>query len=123
MTDTIIDISGISKSFGASPVLANLDWRVRPGQVIGLLGRNGAGKSTLIECMLGLRDTDAGRVSVYGEEVENLSAAVRANIGYVPQKSDLFEWLTPVQMLDYFKALYPRWNVAKTEALLTRWGF
>jgi ABC-2 type transport system ATP-binding protein len=31
----------------------------------------------------------------------------------VPQKSDLFEWLTPRQMLDYFKALYPRWNDAK----------
>jgi ABC-2 type transport system ATP-binding protein len=41
----------------------------------------------------------------------------------VPQKSDLFEWLTPRQMLDYFKALYPRWHDAKVDALLERWGF
>jgi ABC-2 type transport system ATP-binding protein len=41
----------------------------------------------------------------------------------VPQKADLFEWLTPDQMLDYFKAMYPRWNAAKVEGLLSRWGF
>jgi len=35
----------------------------------------------------------------------------------------LFDWLTPLQLLDYFKALYPRWNDSKVEALLARWGF
>ncbi|MDL2358075.1 MAG: ABC transporter ATP-binding protein, partial [Pseudomonadota bacterium] len=55
--------------------------------------------------------------------VANLSAEVRANIAYVPQTPDLFDWLTPRQMLDYFKAMYPRWNGAKVDALLLRWGF
>ena len=123
MTHALIDVSSISKYFGSTPVLVNLDWQIMPGQVIGLLGRNGAGKSTLLECMLGLRETDGGKVAVFGEDVACLSAQTRANIGYVPQKSELFEWLTPLQMLDYFKALYPRWNDEKTEALLTRWGF
>ena len=94
-----------------------------PGQVIGLLGCNGAGKSTLLECLLGLRELDGGAVRLYGEDVRKLSDATRARIGYVPQKSDLFDWLTPRQMLDYFKALYPRWNEAKVNGLLGRWGF
>ena len=123
MSTPIIDAVGISKSFGGPAVLRDLDWAIRPGQVVGLLGRNGAGKSTLIECLLGLREIDSGTVTIDGASVDNLLDATRARIGYVPQKSDLFEWLTPVQMLDYFKALYPRWNDAKVEALLSRWGF
>ena len=41
----------------------------------------------------------------------------------MPQTPDLFDWMTPLQMLDYFKALYPHWNGAKVDALLARWGF
>jgi len=123
MNIPIVRLSSISKHFGRSTVLDGLDWQVMPGQVIGLLGRNGAGKSTLLECLLGLRETDGGSVTIYGEDVNALSDATRARIGYVPQKSDLFEWMTPRQMLDYVKALYPRWNDAKVDALLARWGF
>lgn len=123
MSTAIMHAEGVTKSFSGHAVLNGLDWEVTPGQVIGLLGRNGAGKSTLIECLLGLRETDAGTVSIYGDDVGYLSEATRARIGYVPQKSDLFEWLTPDQMLNYFKALYPRWNEAKVEGLLERWGF
>lgn len=123
MSTAIMHAQGVTKSFSSHAVLNGLDWHVKPGQVIGLLGRNGAGKSTLIECLLGLRELDAGHVSIYGEDVSNLSEETRARIGYVPQKSDLFEWLTPDQMLAYFKALYPRWNEAKVEGLLERWGF
>jgi ABC-2 type transport system ATP-binding protein len=123
MSTPIIQLASISKQFGSTAVLNQLTWQVMPGQVIGLLGRNGAGKSTLLECLLGLRETDGGSVTIYGEDVNALSDATRARIGYVPQKSDLFEWLAPRQMLDYFKALYPRWNDAKVDALLARWGF
>ena len=123
MSTAIMHAEGVKKSFPGHEVLNGLDWELKPGQVIGLLGRNGAGKSTLIECLLGLRETDAGQVSIYGEDVAHLSEATRARIGYAPQKSDLFEWLTPDQMLGYFKALYPRWNGAKVEGLLGRWGF
>lgn len=123
MTAPIIDIASIDKYYGNTCVLGALNWQIHPGQVIGLLGRNGAGKSTLIECLLGLRETDAGSVRIFGEDVNHLSSATRARIGYVPQQSDLFEWMTPQQMLDYFKALYPRWNAVKVAALLARWGF
>ena len=123
MNDPIVSLSGISKSFGQQPVLRSLDWSIPRGKVIGLLGRNGAGKSTLLECMLGLREVDAGKVTLYGAGVADLAPDVRAKIGYVPQKSDLFSWLTPAQLLDYFKALYPRWNEAKVSGLLARWGF
>ena len=123
MSTPIVQLSSIHKQFGSIPVLDGLDWQVMPGQVIGLLGRNGAGKSTLLECLLGLRELDGGSVRLFGEDVNALSDATRARIGYVPQKCDLFDWMTPRQMLDYFSALYPRWNAGKVDALLERWGF
>lgn len=123
MTAPIIQVSSISKRFGDQTILDRLDWSIQPGQVVGLLGRNGAGKSTLIECMLGLHEVDAGSVTIFGEDVANLSAGARAKIGYVPQAHGLFNWQTPDQMLAYFKSLYPHWNTPKVEALLARWGF
>lgn len=123
MKPLIVEISGLHKAFGKQQVLQGVDWSIEPGKVIGLLGRNGAGKSTLLECLLGLREADAGASLVYGEVATALSDHVRADIGYVPQQSELFSWLTPLQLLDYFKALYPRWNTAKVDGLMQRWGF
>lgn len=119
----IVQMSSVTKHFGSQRVLDSLDWQIAPGQVVGLLGRNGAGKSTLLECLLGLRETEFGTVKLFGEDSTTLSEAARARIGYVPQKAELFEWLTPNQMFDYFKAMYPRWNTDKVEGLLSRWGF
>jgi ABC-2 type transport system ATP-binding protein len=123
MKAPVIEMSRVSRAYGEHAVLSGMDWTIQAGSVVGLLGRNGAGKSTAIECMLGLREIDSGSATVFGDSAARLSDATRARIGYVPQKSDLFEWLSPVQMLDYFKALYPRWNQAKVDALLARWGF
>ena len=123
MNASVVNIAAVSKSFGAQPVLDGVDWDIAAGKVVGLLGRNGAGKSTLLECTLGLREVDAGGVTLFGDPVARLSDATRARIGYVPQKPELFEWLTPIQLLAYFQAQYPRWNAAKVDGLLTRWGF
>ncbi len=123
MNAPIIEIVAATKRFDDHCVLNSLSWSVASGQVVGLLGRNGAGKSTLIECLLGLREVDAGTVTIFGEPAANLSEEARARIGYVPQNCDLFEWLTPYQMLAYFKGLYPRWNDRKVAELLVRWNF
>lgn len=123
MNTPIVNIEHLSKSYGRHAVLGPLSWQLAPGTVVGLLGRNGAGKSTLLECMLGLRAASEGKLTVFGEPVDALSDAARARIGYVPQQPDMLEWLTPMEMLDCFRALYPRWNGAKVDGLLARWGF
>lgn len=119
--NTAIKVRGLSKSFGTQPVLQQLDWEIEAGSIVGLLGRNGAGKSTLIECLLGLRDAQSGSVQLFGEDTLHLSEATKARIGYVPQSSELFQWLTPRQLMDYFRAFYTRWNEVKVNALMQRW--
>ncbi|WP_310388373.1 ABC transporter ATP-binding protein [Roseateles sp.] len=120
-TSAVVNLQGLSLSYGAQPVLQGLDWQLQPGQVIGLLGRNGAGKTTLLETLLGLREPQAGTVQLFGQNAADLDDTGRARIGYVPQQNDLFEGFTPDQLLSYFKSFYPRWNEAKVEGLMSRW--
>ena len=116
-----VSLQGLRVAYGRQTVLDGLDWALPVGQVVGLLGRNGAGKTTLIETLLGLRDADAGRAVLFGQSALALDDAARARIGYVPQRSDLFEWMTASQLLAYFRSFYPRWNTAKVDGLMARW--
>ena len=121
-TTPVAEIASMSLSYNlGEPVLKGLDWRLLPGQVVGLLGRNGAGKTTLLESLLGLREPQAGTVQIFQQPAQRLDDAARSRIGYVPQQSDLFESFTPAQLLAYFKSFYPRWNEAKVEGLMSRW--
>lgn len=122
MKQDIVELGALRKSFGKHVVLDNLTWTIELGRVIGLVGRNGAGKSTLLQCALGLLDIDAGTAKLFGDDATKLTDATRARLGYVPQDSNLFGWLTADQLLDYFKAFYPRWNGEKVSALLNRWN-
>lgn len=64
--EDVIQISGLSKSYSGKRVIENIDIRIRRGEIYGLLGANGAGKSTTVECILGTRRADAGKVSILG---------------------------------------------------------
>ncbi len=115
------ELRGLNLAYGAVPVLKNLDWTLFPGQVVGLLGRNAAGKTTVLESLLGLRDLQHGTVHLFGQPAEKLDDTQRARIGYVPQRSDLFEAFTADQLLGYFRSFYTRWNTSKVDGLLSRW--
>ena len=121
-TTPTAELAGVRLAYsGGEQVLRDLDWRLLPGQVVGLLGRNGAGKTTLLQALLGLHEPQSGVVQLFGQPVARLDDAARARIGYVPQQSDLFEAFTPDQLLAYFKSFYPRWNTAKVDGLMSRW--
>lgn len=119
--ETPLSVRGLTRHYDGKPVLDLLDLDVPAGTVLGLLGRNGSGKSTLLECALGLRGTTAGQARIFGVDALALGDGERARIGYVPQESNTFPWMTAQQMLDYFASFYPRWNAAKVHALMQRW--
>jgi D-xylose transport system ATP-binding protein len=67
--EPILELRGVSKSFGAVQALYQVDFHVAPGEVMALVGDNGAGKSTLIKCIAGIHPIDEGEVVFEGEPV------------------------------------------------------
>src|SRR5437764_1223118 len=65
----ILELRGISKSFGSVQALADVDFEVREGEVMALVGDNGAGKSTLIKCIAGIHPMDQGETFFAGQPV------------------------------------------------------
>jgi ABC-2 type transport system ATP-binding protein len=121
MTESIIEMSGVTKQFGKKVVLNDLTFRLRPGTVTGLLGKNGAGKTTLLKCALGLQTPQQGRITVFDEPVSQLSAASKARLGYVPQEISLYPWMKVRQIIAYTRAFYPRWNDVLLDRLVQEW--
>jgi branched-chain amino acid transport system ATP-binding protein len=81
VSEHVLSVRGISKSFGAIKAVQNVSFDVEPGEVLGLIGPNGSGKSTLFNCVLGQYRPDAGEVFINGESVSGLPAAQLNKLG------------------------------------------
>jgi ABC-2 type transport system ATP-binding protein len=99
----LAECSGVTKMFGSFTAVDNVNLRVGPGEIVGLLGANGAGKTTLLRMLLGLLRASAGRVALFGAPP---SRATRRRIGYVPQGLGLYDDLTAAQNLVFSAAVF-----------------
>jgi D-xylose transport system ATP-binding protein len=81
LTEPILRVQGLNKSFGAVHVLHDVDFAVYPGEVTALVGDNGAGKSTLIKCLAGIHGMDTGQLEWEGRPVTIASPAVASSLG------------------------------------------
>jgi ABC-2 type transport system ATP-binding protein len=97
----------LTKHYGGRRVVDNLDLRVPPGAVYGLLGRNGAGKSTTLKMLAGMVRPDYGKAELLGEDVDNLAPATRARIAYLAEGHPLYTWMTIRQAVDFTLSFYP----------------
>ena len=77
LSDPLLALKGFSKSFGAVEALKDVDFEIRSGEVVGLLGDNGAGKSTLVKAIAGVQPADSGEAEFEGRPVEPLQPAGR----------------------------------------------
>lgn len=105
-TDEVIVVDGLTRRFGAFTAVRDIHFKVRRGEIFGLLGANGAGKSTTFRMLCGLLPPSAGRLSVAGEDLRVAAAAARARIGYVAQKFSLYADLSVEQNLQFFCRSY-----------------
>ncbi|HEV3117856.1 MAG TPA: ABC transporter ATP-binding protein [Gemmataceae bacterium] len=116
-----LEVTGISKRFGALQALADVSLKLAPGQFRALLGENGAGKSTLVKCIMGTYHADAGTVRVGTAEVEvkNPRQAHALGLGMVYQHFTLVENMTVVENMVMAREHLPaiiNWR-AETEQL------
>ncbi len=95
---SVIEVKNVSKRFGATRAVDNVSLTVPPGCVFALLGENGAGKTTLIKMLLGLLKPDQGELRVLGQDSTRDSEAIRRQVGYVPERPVLYEWMTAAEI-------------------------
>jgi len=103
----------------ATFVLRVPEWRVEPGQVVGVVGPNGAGKTTLLETLAGLRPVTAGNVRVFGRNPWREPEVVRAALGFMSDDMPVFD-LRIAPLLRLLSGYYPTWDAALVESLLAR---
>ncbi|HPN84454.1 MAG TPA: ABC transporter ATP-binding protein [Victivallales bacterium] len=102
-----IGLTKIFRDFWGRPkakAVNDLDFEVAEGEIFGLLGPNGSGKSTTIKMLLGLLYPTSGVISVYDRPPEDVKTKQR--IGYLPEDSYLYKYLTAAETLDFFGALF-----------------
>lgn len=96
MSDTVLSVSNIYKSFGGIHAVRNVSFDVKKGEVLGLIGPNGSGKSTLFNCVLAQLRPDRGEVHINGHRVDNMRASKlnKLGVGRTFQQLSVFPQMT-----------------------------
>jgi ABC-2 type transport system ATP-binding protein len=102
----VIHLQQVSKRYGAEVALDRVSLEVPPGVVFALLGENGAGKTTAIRILLGLTEPDSGEAHVLGLPSATAGTEIRRQVGYVPERLTLYEWMTVAEIGWFTAAFY-----------------
>lgn len=116
----ILQAKNLHKSFGRKQVLKEFNLTLREGQVYGLLGKNGEGKTTLIRMIMGIIPGDKGKIIYKGNEIKFNHPSYKKEVGYIPEESIFFGWMTIKDLMAFNSSFYPKWSAQKVEELLAR---
>ncbi|MEV6525866.1 ABC transporter ATP-binding protein [Longispora sp. NPDC051575] len=116
----VIEVRGLRKRYGAQHAVRDVTFEVGAGEIFGIVGPNGAGKTTTVECVVGLREPDAGTVRVLGLDRAQDARELRERVGIQLQSSELPAKLTVGEALRLYTSFYRK--PADWRVLLTDWG-
>jgi ABC-2 type transport system ATP-binding protein len=122
MTTGLLQLTGLTKSYGSRRVLDDVTFDVAPGRMTGFVGGNGAGKTTTMRIMLGVLAADAGTVTLSGTP---LTRTERARFGYMPEERGLYPKMKVLEQVVYLARLHGLEKsdaAARGTALLTELG-
>jgi ABC-2 type transport system ATP-binding protein len=102
----VIDVEGLTKSYGGRTVVDHFDLKVPRGAIYGFLGPNGSGKTTTIRMVCGLLKPESGTGEVLGYDVLTDSLRIKERVGYMTQRFSLYEDLSIRENLEFVARLY-----------------
>jgi heme exporter protein A len=106
MTAPVVEIHSLAKTYGLTPVLREVEFRLMPAAGAFIVGGNGAGKSTLLRILAGLEAPSAGQALVFGHDTRRLAARYRRRIGLIAHQSFLYPNLTARENLEFYGELF-----------------
>jgi ABC-2 type transport system ATP-binding protein len=125
VTDTIVEVDRLTRTFGAFTAVDGVTFRVDRGEVFGFLGSNGAGKTTTIRMLCGLLAPTSGTASVAGFDIAKDTQQLKRSVGYMSQRFSLYADLTVEENLRFWGGAYglagrrladrARWAVSTAE--------
>ncbi|MBB5219614.1 methyl-galactoside transport system ATP-binding protein [Treponema rectale] len=107
MSDTVLEIKNMSKSFAKNKVLNGINLSIKKGSVMGLMGENGAGKSTMMKCLFGIYAKDEGQITLDGRPVNFISPKEALENGVAMVHQELNQCLDRTVMDNLFLGRYP----------------
>jgi len=101
----VIQIKGLSKSFGTNKVLDGFDMNLYEGESLVIMGKSGSGKSVMIKCLIGLVTHDAGSIDIMGMDLDHVTEEemdyIRTEVGFLFQGSALYDSMTVRENLEF----------------------
>ncbi|MBR7082029.1 MAG: ABC transporter ATP-binding protein [Oscillospiraceae bacterium] len=119
MSDVILDIKNVYKSYGDNDVLKNVSFSVRQNRIVGLLGPNGSGKTTLIKIISGLLSDYSGRAEICGMAP---CVETKALVSYLPDRMSLPEWMTVKMAIRLFADFFADFDTERAREMLGTLG-
>jgi len=102
----VIEVAGLTKTYGDFTAVRDLSFTVRAGDVLGLVGPNGAGKTTTLRSITGIIPPNAGRVSIAGHDLGMDPLGAKRELAFFPDEPRLFDYLTVNQHLAFVAKIY-----------------
>ena len=101
-----IKIEELYKSYGKKEVLLGINLDVKEGELIGFIGRNGVGKSTTIDCMIGAKRFNSGKILIDGYDITKEPLDAKYSYGYVASEPTCYEEMTGLDYLEFIASVY-----------------
>jgi ABC-2 type transport system ATP-binding protein len=118
--ETVIETTNLTKFYGKSRGIENVNITVNKGDIYGFLGPNGSGKSTTIRTLLDLIRPTAGTASIFGMDCQKDTVAIKKRIGYVPGDMNLYGFMTGEKFMAYFGGIRGKYDKAAAKKYADR---
>lgn len=105
-----IECINLTHYYGKKLVYENLNFKVKEGSILGLLGKNGAGKTTTINILNGFLQPRSGKCLIYGEDTQKLSPQNKSRIGFLIEGHIQYAFMNIHQIEKFYAGFYPNWN-------------
>jgi ABC-2 type transport system ATP-binding protein len=109
----LLQVTALSKHYGAMRALDDCSFSIEPGQVVGLLGPNGSGKTTLIRMLMGFLQPTSGSATLQGLDCYRQQVDVHRLVTYLPAEARMFRFMRPLAILKFFSQIRPEGNLAR----------
>lgn len=100
----MINVSGLSKSFGIFSVVKDLNFNIKKGEIVGLLGPNGAGKTTTMRMLTGYYKPTKGNIEIGGRDIKSKRIEIQKQIGYLPESASSYAEMSVQEFLHFIAA-------------------